>query len=1409
MSLNFLPGRPNETIQTTCQATWQNHVILAYCSGNNLILLSNAYTRLQTIYINSDCVAVDINSRNGFIALAYANKVNIYKPIHQVMRNPKWVLCCEIMHDESDVNCIKWGSQEEIIVGSNYLSFWKINDEFGIYKPVLLWNKRQPKPVYICTISDDSQFVASVGKFDKTVKFWRKNTISGEQVLFHLTLLPHTDFVTFLKWKQLDADKSHSKDNGSSISRNGSFKSIGGRSNISSFEDPSLTQTLYTLSTDKKLQVWSCHDINSEKTVQNWGTIQLKDEQRFVFIADSTTLSKILKEDIFEKHNIVGIPDLLFIVSYNGNCEVISLENLSLNPPKPMSKKILFNKPLSKSFLITEPKFVYFSDAQAYISEDTKGMLSIVIHDLGGFVQHCNVDVDSLVKDSSNEIVHNNYMFTGHNKSIQRLIRSSDGEAMLTISRFSENCVWCPLKISNGSTLWLKNIISTEVPIVHAVVHEKGNLVILLLENQKVQAWNCPNTYINREEKKAAIIAEFNLSETDEEFGHIATMFNTPEPKHNHNRHYIAIIYDNGKTRSFEVSSEGKIIEVSSDSLAVSDITVQDISIIDPVHSKFVSDRPLLSLISDSGVTRIYKANVNSSFKKITWIKSNEINTGIQNAKQVRGSSTGKLGVMDSSGKRFSLWDLNRGVLEYEEEFEDDIEDIDWTSNEYGQSIVSIGFTGFVLLYTQVRYDYTNNIPSYLPVEKIDITEHTAHDIGDSIWLNDATFVVASGNQLYIKDKSLDLSDEFVSRSIGSRKILSNDILHLNSVLNGPLPVYHPQFLIQSLYCNKLNLVKELVLRLFLEVRKINLNEYDISSLPSDLNVEREKFLVKSDKDYKIEIFPDPYPSFNKSVVESLIDLLTKTSLPYLTRHQQLTLITVIEAVQDLSENKDILDYNGLLFLLGVRLFHAHKPAQRGLTMRDVSWALHSDSKVLLLTSLDGRIGSWQSAKDHKISFWVTENDLIRKIEQIAKFEFSDGDTRDPSKCAIYYLALKKKQVLISLWKLSVGHPEQQKMIKFLNHDFTEERWRTAALKNAFALLSKHRYMDAACFFLLAGSLTDAMNVLYKQVNDIDLAITVCRLYEGDNGPILGDFLKRVFLPEAILQDDRWMTSFIYWKLRKSEVAIKALVTAPFELEDNRDLVKKVQCVNKSFLVEDPALIIMYERLRRKNIKYFIGAQEIENKIEANLIVRVCDIYRRMGCDFLALSLVTNWKFMMPVKNPKIHYTQDSQKENFGINTMASEPTTTNRMRPSLFDKFNDDSSNFKQYKNTLPQTNATKNMLDDFESSRNESGIANMLDDFTNSKPTPQSKNLLDSFTVPSPAPQAKSLRDDFTSPTPIAKPKSLLDDFVTPTQVLEPKNVLDSFSASNKTSSVTSESKSHGPSKPTKPKNLLDDFM
>lgn len=89
----------------------------------------------------------------------------------------------------------------------------------------------------------------------------------------------------------------------------------------------------------------------------------------------------------------------------------------------------------------------------------------------------------------------------------------------------------------------------------------------------------------------------------------------------------------------------------------------------------------------------------------------------------------------------------------------------------------------------------------------------------------------------------------------------------------------------------------------------------------------------------------------------------------------------------------------------------------------------------------------------------------------------------------------KRQMIAFLLWKkntitpVSILNPyclfisrsqKNAKMTAFFRNNFSEDRWRKAALKNAFSLLGKQRFQHSAAFFLLAGSLKDAVEASEK-----------------------------------------------------------------------------------------------------------------------------------------------------------------------------------------------------------------------------------------------------------------------------------------------------------------------------------------
>ena len=162
-------------------------------------------------------------------------------------------------------------------------------------------------------------------------------------------------------------------------------------------------------------------------------------------------------------------------------------------------------------------------------------------------------------------------------------------------------------------------------------------------------------------------------------------------------------------------------------------------------------------------------------------------------------------------------------------------------------------------------------------------------------------------------------------------------------------------------------------------------------------------------------------------------------------------------------------------------------------------------------------------------------------------------------------------------------------MAAFFSNDFTQERWKKAALKNAFALLAKQRFEHAAAFFLLANKLWDAVQVCITRLGDLQLAFVITRLYEGDNGPVYERLLKESVLgisvnPESVspsrqleTSSDPFMRSIAHWLLQDYSGALETLLITPTEKEPGK---RAMETRMEQNCPPDPAIFNFYFFLR-------------------------------------------------------------------------------------------------------------------------------------------------------------------------------------------------------------------------------------
>lgn len=1121
-------------------------------------------------------------------------------------------------------------------------------------------------PVDIAKFSYDNELIATVGKYDQVVKIWNRLSYDMDNIDFDFSYIPHPGIVTSIRWRK-PFHKEQTTEN-----------------------------VLYTTSTDGVLRIWAPFDALDHCNFQLWLNLDLyrdnpgplKSGKRFAFIIDNCDVSKSIEstllrsdEKSFNKsvQNAISIaqksPELCVVLKEDHTMTVYSIENVG-QKTKTLIRltKIAENLVLPKRFPLDSPflSFMIFTNKQS-LSNKAKD-LSILVHDFRGVLLHYCAYFDKLIDQNT----HKKHMvlksvLTGHNKSIQRLIRTADGSAVLSMSRFSENYLWKTHKLDDSTILRRQSSINEENEVIRNALILRNGEFLVTLTHEKLIVWDCRETVGVPIAYKKLLFPESPKC-----------LFLLPEAEQTIHGYHIFAIRENKQGILWRISLpvEGNtsgydIVTHICNSELPTDDEVHIVTRVDPVGWQATIDadhidtfqRPVIATISPEGCFRSWTASL-SKTGEISWLQIAKLETDKKSISRLEVSSVNKIAIANQDATELSIWDVSNGILEFQRNFdpESPLSDLDWTTTPGSQSILAVGSASVVVFYSQLRFDYTNKTPAWAPIESIDISAYTTHTIGDSIWLSGGCLAIGAGNQLFVHDGTIDERNDYTKHIVGKHNYNYSDsvdnsytLFYASSIMNGPLPFYHPQFLIQNIFSGNILTVKKILVVLLKALKysvvldsKVADIESFIGLTPEDVARFEDKDTLSSKKilfDTSHMSIDDVLDEFNTEVCNELLDWFQKVSLPYMTQHQQITLASVVEALIQVEDNSRSLDLNGIKFLLGYRLFKIHRGIQESMNIRDFNWAFHSESQEILLGLVQNPSAPllWQAAKDTGLPYWTRTDKLRTIFETLGRNHFIHGN-RDPVGCSLYYLALRKKQVLLGLWKTAASNREQAKTMKLLSNDFEQPKFKTTACKNAFALLGKHRYEYAAAFFLLGDSLKDALNVLVRNVKDVSLAIAVARVYGGDEHPAFTDLLQNVILPNAIEIGDRWMTSWAFWKLDRKDLSMQALINAPKDVVSHYNEVQ-IRCENfekadsKSFLSDDPVLIVLYKQLKKKYPKFVTTPNGSD--YEFQVVLKTSSIYTRMGCDLLALDLVKNWEFatadMIQVKANKSFVDQNTK----------------------------------------------------------------------------------------------------------------------------------------------------------------------
>ncbi|GAB7354945.1 hypothetical protein MBLNU459_g5562t2 [Dothideomycetes sp. NU459] len=1412
--------------------------------------------------------AVAYHGATGKIAAADASTVYVYALHEEVKGELRWTLdltlplslppplpllprAAPLRQQHGAISTLSWGSDDELLVGSTSLTLLSVHVPSPPSSPApastaadappphLTWTRSLSSPVTHAAFSPSANLIATASRHDRLVKIWRR--LSFESPLFDYAYLPHPAVVTHLEWRS-GAGSAHGDDD-----------------------------VLYTVAADGRLRVWktslphSIEILSLYAELDLFAVIQPKHSpdaraapRRYVFLIPSDTFTSavdaVLKDTPanaaqsrhaaeYLKEIASRKPDIAVVVDNHGHMSAWGLENVGCKRRHSLTANADFFHAAHVEDLVLgfEPDVAGIEDNARIMSfavPQNPAHIALLVNHFDGRIQWWQSSVQNLFDPAHrSRRAETLATWTGHSSAIKKVMRTASGKALISRTDKDAGVVWKQKTTRDGSTLLRVSKAKLDEHIHRTTLLRDGDYAVFL-HHDSISLWDARSPDLTEIARctytlKGKPLCLISLPEVDgfASLVHLATVttdmqgitweLSLSPPSSQQNGHKESA---GPSMRQFCTFDFGPI-----DNLAY-------FLPVDPAGSAPVTSGFMDSFAQDiaiswtsTGLLHTWTAKVDLENGSVDWLKLSETDTGIEKPSLGSGTSIRKAAMVDQTRSTLTIWDTKSGRLDYKETFEHQtIQDLDWASTPDNQSILSVGFPHAVFVYTQLRYDYVDERPAWGRIKEVSIRHLTPHPIGDSVWLGSGSLVVGAGNQFFVLENTInprtDLSPDLQTSAPHKS---SNHIYDVVRRLNGPLPAFHPQFISQCVLAGKMDIVHRVLLALHKALKFYTEGDELDSLLGFDVDDFMSSSQVTSNaakdlhKSYSEMDLHDEPGSITEDVASALTALLTEKSIPQLSSREQFSLADVIECIGIVEKHRRSIDANATRFLLFWRESllrsrqtaannHMHSASTTSISWREMVWAYHSNSQDILVDIISkhhkGRL-EWPHARNTGIFMWLTDREaLLAQFEVIARNAYTSTDLKNPVDCSLYYLALRKKAVLLGLWRMATWSREQAATMRLLRNDFTDPRWKTAAAKNAYALMGRRRFEYAAAFFLLGDDLKSAVSVLSNQLGDTQLAIAVARVYGGDDCQVLQEFLQNKVLSAAAQAGNRWQATWCYWSLGQRSLAVRALINPLHSLlEPAGSPPDSLRA--KSFLNDDPALVVLYKQLREKSLQTLKGALMISGKHEWEFVTKTASLLLRMGCDIIALDLVRSWEFLRqqaststpvrddalearetiselpehkPAKTESVDFDPRKLLRRRSSLVVADLPDTTKPRAPDVAPRsMLDDwgvTQNTKQ--ESAPISAPTHSLLDEYDSQpKKQEATApaparSMLDDWDMSgakakTQTNEPRPIVDEYsmtdaraTKQSPAPAVRSMLDDWSSRPPRSESKKVPDE-------------------------------------------------
>ena len=619
-------------------------------------------------------------------------------------------------------------------------------------------------------------------------------------------------------------------------------------------QEQNAMNVLYTLCMDNKVRIWATTDPHGLQIFQLWAEIDVQksiqpryleppdqSSVRYVFVIDHRDFAcaieraKATSTNGHDEHHVLDhlaeiaqrSPEVCVVLDDRGHMCAWALENVG---GKIRNDSDIFNiahiedfNALSLRPTTATDSFVQF---QSFVNEEPSDTYTLLLHYFDGRILWLEARIDEIFDPSPKQArLHQKALWTGHDGAIKKIVRNVSGKALISRTSDNEGLFWKQRRTERSMEIVRCSSFKMSEHIHRTCVLDDSDLVVNL-HHQSISLWNVQTA-----------IAEEVASCAYQIHGKPLCLLQLPLPLTISGLKYVATISSTLKGIVWELqipqfsrdlspsedSARFNICEYCSFDLGLEDDLVFVLPI-DPAGSTLSPSGFLDTFATDiaisytsSGVLRTWTARIDAEVKRVEWLVTSTVITDIDNPSLASGSSIRKIALVNALRNGLTIWDSRSGQLEHDEHFslQDSIGDLDWSSTPDAQSILAVGFPHRVVIYTQMRYDYIDKGPAWTAIREIDIRDSTPFPIGDSTWLGSGNLVIGAGNQLFVYDKAIATADDLISDlSIPVHKHAFVDIFDLVALLNGPLPVFHPQFLSQCILAGKLPQVQKAIVSL-------------------------------------------------------------------------------------------------------------------------------------------------------------------------------------------------------------------------------------------------------------------------------------------------------------------------------------------------------------------------------------------------------------------------------------------------------------------------------------------------------------------------------------------------------------------------------------------------------------------